>query len=386
MEMNPKKNEYSLLRLILYFLKLGTTGFGGPIALLGYMHDDLVEKRGWLTEEEYLRGLALSQISPGPLAAQFAIYIGYIKNKLKGATLVGIAFVLPSFLMVLALGMLYKSYNGLPWVQTLFYGIGAAVIAIIAKSAYKLARTTCTNKKGLWIIFFILFAITAITAQEVIWFLLLGGIAGILLYDSPKFGGKIPTASAILAAWPISGDHLNDLKNIFFFFLKAGIFVFGSGLAIIPFLHMGVVQQFHWLNEHQFLDAVAVAMITPGPVVITVGFIGYLVGSFTGALVAAIAIFFPVWLIIVIATPFYERVAHNSKIKAFVAGITAATAGAIAGAVVILGKGSIKDIPTTLIALGTLGLLMKYKIPEPIIIVIAGIVGLLLSYLKPGHA
>jgi len=380
--MSADTKEYSLFNLALYFLRIGAFGFGGPIALVGYMQKDLVEERGWLTKEQYLRGLALSQLSPGPLAAQLAIYIGYVKDNVKGATLAGLAFVLPSFLMVVALGILYKTYGGLPWMRALFYGIGAAVIAIITKSSYKLAKTTCGDKKALWAIFFIVFAVTAFTGQEIIWLLILGGIASMVHYEPPKFLRKISTVMPMVGAWPTLqyNEHFNNLKHIFVFFLKASVFVFGSGLAIVPFLHTGVVQQFHWLNERQFLDAVAVAMITPGPVVIAVGFMAYLVEGFIGALTAAIAIFFPVWLIIVVATPYYERFAQNLRLKAFVGGITAATSGAIAGAVIILGKGSIKDIPTALIALGTLGLLIKYKTPEPIIIAVAGVIGLLLTY------
>lgn len=376
--------NYSFQKLILYFFKLGTIGFGGPIALVGYMQRDLVEKRAWLTKEQYLRGLALSQLSPGPLAAQLAIYIGYIKAKLIGATLVGLAFVLPSFVMVVILGFLYKTYGGLSWMQALFYGIGAAVIAIIAKSSYKLTKTTCGEKKLLWTIFLVIFGITAFTGKEIIWLLLLGGAVAMAVYEPPKFLRKAPTALMALIAWPAlqHNEHLKNLSDIFFFFLKASFFVFGSGLAIVPFLHSGVIDQLHWLNQRQFLDAVAVAMITPGPVVITVGFIGYLVEGFTGAVVAAIAIFFPVWLIIVVATPYYEKFATNLKVKAFVGGITAATCGAIAGAVIILGKSSIKDIPTTLIALITLGLLIKYKIPEPILIGLSGIAGLLILHFR----
>lgn len=378
-------SNYSFRKLVWYFLKLGTIGFGGPIALVGYMQRDLVEQRGWLSKDQYLRGLALSQLSPGPLAAQLAIYIGYVKARLIGATLVGLAFVLPSFAMVVILGFLYKSYGGLSWMQALFYGIGAAVIGIIAKSSYKLTKATCGNKKLLWAVFLIVFGNTAFTGKETIWFLLLGGIIAVLVYEPPKFLRKTPTAVMALLAWPSfqHNEHLKNLSNIFLFFLKASVFVFGSGLAIVPFLHSGVIDQFHWLNQRQFLDAVAVAMITPGPVVITVGFIGFLVEGFIGAVVAAVAIFLPVWLIIVVATPYYERFANNLKVKAFVGGITAATCGAIAGAVIILGKSSIRDIPTALIGLITLGLLIKYRIPEPVIIVCAGAIGLLLVHFHP---
>lgn len=373
---------YSLKNLVLYFLRLGTTGFGGPIALVGYMERDLVGKRGWLSQEEYLRGLALSEMMPGPLAAQLAIYIGYIKGKFLGATLVGIVFVLPSFIIVLLLGALYKSYGGLPWMQAVFYGIGAAVIAIIALSVYKLARLICKDKKLLWLLASIMFSVTVYTNREIIWILLVAGLIALVFYAGPKFLNRAQNYLALASlALPAIGqsEHLKTLANIFWFFLKASVIVFGSGLAVVPFLHSGVVEQFHWLNEKQFLDAVAVAMITPGPVVITSGFIGYLVAGIAGATLATLAIFLPVWFFVVIPTPYYERFANNAQLKAFISGITAATVGAIGGAVVILGKGTIVDMPTALIGLITLGLLAAFKIPEPLIILAAGLIGLVLK-------
>jgi chromate transporter len=378
-----KQSNYSFWSLTKYFLKLGAVGFGGPIALVEHMRSDLVEQKNWLTQEEYSRGLALSQLSPGPLAAQLAIYIGYIKNKVLGATIIGLAFVLPSFIMVVILGWLYKTYGSLSWMQALFYGIGAAIIAIIAKSSYKLTKNTCGNKKLLWAIFLVIFIATALTGKESVWLLLLGGFIA-MFANNIKFINQNTKTLATFALPQIlqNSKHVQNLKNIFLFFAKAGFFVFGSGLAIVPFLHSGVIDQYHWLNQRQFLDAVAVAMITPGPVVITVGFIGYLVEGFIGALVAAFAIFFPIWLIIVVATPSYEKFAKNEKVKSFVSGITAATCGAIAGAVIILGRTSISNIPTAIIGLVSLGLLIKFKIPEPLLIAGAGITGLILVHFR----
>jgi chromate transporter len=369
---------------VLYFLKLGTIGFGGPIALVGYMERDLVEQKQWINKEQYLRGLALAQLAPGPLAAQLAMYIGFIENGFLGATLVGIAFIIPSFLMVVALGMWYVAYGGLSWMQALFYGIGAAVIGIIIKSAYKLAKTTLKKKPLLWGIFTVMCLVTAFTEQEIVWLFVLSGIVAMLVIAPPKYfirGGTntLPVVGWTLFQFPML-SNLSSLTGIFLFFAKAGLFVFGSGLAIVPFLHGGIVQQMHWLNERQFLDAVAVAMTTPGPVVITVGFIGYLVAGIPGAIAAAMGVFLPVWLVVVILTPFYERFAKNPQVSAFVQGVTSAATGAIAGAVIVLSRHAITDLPTTLIAVTTLGVLLKFKVPEPIIVIIAGLLGLALFH------
>src|SRR5258706_1972208 len=273
-----------------YFAKLGTIGFGGPVALVGFMHRDLVEKRRWITEDTYKLSLALAQIMPGPLAAQTAIAIGYFEGGVPGATLVGLAFVLPSFLMVVAISLAYVAYGGLWWMQALFYTIGATVIAIIAIAAYKLARSTNKRDPLLWSIFILLTVVTAWAQTELAEFFILAGLAVLLLHAWPGWrrgafmalgGLALGLGVWLLEAWPNpagAADHSgNALLQILLFFTKAGTFVFGSGLAIIPFLQQGVVQQFGWLTEHQFLDAVAVAMITPGPVVITVAFIGFLV-------------------------------------------------------------------------------------------------------------
>lgn len=379
-------NDYSLRDLVLYFLKLGTIGFGGPIALVGYMERDLVEKHRWISKEQYLRGLALAQLAPGPLAAQLAIYIGYLKGGIPGATFIGIAFILPSFLMVVVLGMLYVSYGGLEWMRALFYGIGAAVIGIIIKSAYKLTKLTLKGKALLWAIFSVMCIVTAYTEQEIVWLFILSGVVALFVYAPPKFissNANVFISPLGLSLFQIPNAPASEmLIKVFLFFAKAGAFIFGSGLAIVPFLYGGVVQEYHWLNERQFLDAVAVAMITPGPVVITVGFIGYLVAGFPGAIFAALGVFLPVYLFVVAPAPYVERYAKNPQLIAFIDGVTAAATGAIAGAVIVLGRRAIIDVPTTVIAVATLGILMRFKVPEPIIIVIAGLIGLFIFHLQ----
>jgi chromate transporter len=381
----------ALWSLTAYFLKLGTIGFGGPPALIGYMYRDLVERERSLEEDTYKLALALAQIMPGPLAAQTAIAIGYFQAGMLGATLVGVAFVLPSFLMVIGLSILYVAYGGLWWMQALFYGIGAAVIAIIAIAAYKLARSTNKQDPLLWGIFAVLAVSTVLAQAELAEIFLLAGLVVLLLRAWPGRSRAVllfactsllavaiwATNALLLGVTPTDGES-NVLLQILLFFTKAGAFVFGSGLAIVPFLNQGVVQQFGWLSEHQFLDAVAIAMVTPGPVVITVAFIGYLVAGLSGASVAAIGIFLPVYLFTIIPAPWFQRHRENPQLKAFVAGATAAATGAIAGAVVVLGQRALVDVPTVVIALVSLGLLWRLKVTEPVLVIAAGVVGLVL--------
>ncbi len=368
-----------LARFVGYFLWLGTVGFGGPIALAGHMQQDLVEERGWVRKEDYVEGLALAQLAPGPLAAQLAIYLGYIRAGVLGASAVGMAFVLPSFLMVLTISMAYVRFGGLPMMQAMFYGIGAAVIAIIARSAFKLTSLTLGKDKLLWGIFAVLAVSTAWTSQEKIWLVLAGGVVATIVKALPSRLSAKGAASLMVA--PASFGLFaggGTLLQIFLCFAKAGTFVFGSGLAVVPFLYGGVVQDHHWLNEQQFVDAVAVAMITPGPVVITVAFIGYLVAGVAGASAAALGIFLPVYLVVVLLAPSYKRWAKNPQLNAFVRGITAATTGAIAGAVVVLARRSVYDLSTILICAVSVAVLFRWKVPEPILIACAALAGLAL--------
>jgi chromate transporter len=380
--------DYSLSALARYFLGLGSFGFGGPIALAGYMQRDLVDKKRWITKQEYLDGLALAQLAPGPLAAQLATYLGWVRGGVLGATLISAAFILPSFFMVLLLSWLYLRFGGLSWMQGAFYGIGAAVIAIIARSAHKLTKLTLAKDRLLWAVFIASALVTAWTESELISLFVGSGLL-VMIVKQHKAPASTGAALAIAPglAWLTTGLHgaadTPVLFQIGWYFAEAGAFVFGSGLAIVPFLQGGVVNDFHWLSDRQFLDAVAVAMITPGPVVITVAFIGYLVAGPLGAVVASIGVFLPCYLFVILPAPYYQRYGKNPHIAAFVTGVTAAAAGAIAGAAFVLGKRAIFDLPTAAIALITLAALLKLKkAPEPIVILVAGVVGIVITGLR----
>jgi chromate transporter len=371
--------------LVRYFLSLGASGFGGPIALVGYMQRDLVEQRQWFTEAEFRQGLAVGQMMPGPLAAQTAMWLGFLEAGARGAAAVAVPFVLPPFVIVTVVAILYARYQGLSAVHAVFLGVGPAVLAIIAIAAYKLARSTNKNDSVAWVIAVALCAATAISGAEIVWLFLLAGGFGAIYY-----GGGIPRRStAPLAispigplavvkglAWTGSGASLGTLS---WFFFKAGLFTFGSGLAIVPFLHAGLVDQHHWLTEHQFIDAVAMGLISPGPVVIMATFAGYLAFGLVGAIAATIFVFLPALLLVVIPGPLIRRHENHPRLQGFIKGATAAAAGAIAGAAIVIGQDVIHDHWSILIAIVALALLLqtKRKISEPLLVALAATVGLI---------
>jgi chromate transporter len=377
----PKAGLRDFLR---YFLGLGIWGFGGPIATVGYMQRDLVERRGWLDKQEFLNGVALGQTMPGPLAAQVAMWIGFLQRGAVGAFLICLPFILPSFFVVLAVAFFYVRYHGLEWVQALFYGIAPGVMAIIAIAAVKLARLTNRREPRLWAISVITMVVTAVTQSEIALLFIAAGV-GLMLWEAPprflrrsSVGAMVPApalAQAVIAVSASPDTH----AALALFFLKAGAFIFGSGLAIVPFLREGVVEQYHWLNPDEFLDAVAMGLITPGPVVITAAFIGYLVGGLLGAAIATVAIFLPIYLGVVVPGPWFIRHRDNAQVHAFVRGATAAAAGAIGGATIVLTRQAVIDVRTALIAITSLVLMWRFKIQEPIVVVACGLAGLLLA-------
>jgi chromate transporter len=372
-------------RFYAYFLKLGATGFGGPIALAGFMQRDLVEDRRWISREDYTDGLALAQLAPGPLAAQLAIYLGYVRAGWVGATVVSACFILPSFLMVWALSVAYVRFGGLPWMQALFYGVGAAVIGIIARAAHKLTRLTLGRSVLLWSIFTVMAVTTAWTEREIaVMFILAGVLTAAVATWRLRSDAQLPahTAGAGLFAMatPIAaGAVAPSLTTVFWVFVKAGAFVFGSGLAIVPFLYGEIVQTQGWLNDRQFLDAVAVAMITPGPVVITVAFIGYLAAGTWGMTAAAVGVFLPVYLFVVLPAPYFRKHRSQPQVKAFVEGVSAAATGAIAGAAYVLATRALVDVWTVAMAVVAFVVLLRWKISELWLIGGGALVGLLVA-------
>ena len=376
--------ERTLGGLVRYFLRLGGLGFGGPIALVGYMQRDLVEERRWFSEQEFQQAMAVGQMMPGPLAAQVAMWFGYLQAGVRGAIAVSLPFVVPPFLIVTAVAIFYAEYGGLDWVHAIFRGVGPAVIAIIAIAAYKLARSTNKTDPVLWAIGLILCAVTVIAGAEIAWLFVAASIFGAIYYGGglPRLRAAtsvspLPLMAAVKGfAWTGSGTSLGSLGAFFF---QAGLFTFGSGLAMVPFLHAGLVDEHHWLTEQQFVDAVAMGLISPGPVVIMATFAGYLVYGIIGAVVATFLVFFPAWLLVVIPGPLIRRHEHHPRLLGFAKGATAAAAGAIAGAAIVIAEDIIDDQWSVLIALAALAALLqkKVKVGEPVLVAAAAVLGLI---------
>ncbi|HWI27500.1 MAG TPA: chromate efflux transporter [Stellaceae bacterium] len=360
-----------------YFLRLGALGFGGPVALVGLMEKELVQDRGWLTKDEMRDAIAVSQSLPGPLAIQVGIFISYLRAGFWGAWAGGWAFILPNFLIVTGLGALYVHFGGLSWMTAIFYGVSPAVIALILHSCWRLAKLGMEDRLQ-WLIAAACFAVTVMLQAEVALLFIGAGLIGILYYGTLFRRGQ-PTA--LLALAPVGVGTAKaaapaTLGQLLAFFLKAGSLTFGSGLVILPFLEKGLVQQTGWLDGREFLVAVAVGMISPGPVVITATFVGYLVAGFWGAAVSTVGIFLPSFLLILIVAPILMRHRANRNVQGFVKGAYAAAIGTILGAAVLLGKIAIGDWLTALIAIGSLGVLFRWRVSNPLLVAATAAIGL----------
>ena len=365
--------------IVRYFLRLGTIGFGGPVALVGQMEKELVGDKGWLTKEEMRDAIAVSQSLPGPLAIQVGIFIAYMRGGFWGAWAGGWAFILPNFLIVAALGAVYVHFGGLSWMTAVFYGVSPAVIALILHSCYRLAKLGMED----WLqraIAAVCFGVTIWLEAEVAILFIGAGILGILYYGSLFRGGKAPTFMLALAPVGIGTTHAptaSILGQLFAFFLKAGSLTFGSGLVIVPFLEKGLVQQYGWLNGREFLVAVAVGMLSPGPVVITATFVGFLVAGFWGSLISTIGIFLPSFILILVVAPILVRHRGNPNVQGFVKGAYGAAIGTILGACMLLGKIAIGDWLTILIGLGSLGVLFRWKVSNPLLVGATAVIGII---------
>lgn len=365
--------------LVRYFLRLGFLGFGGPVALVGQMERELVDKHKWLTKEQMREAIAICQSLPGPLAIQVGVYVSYLRGGFWGAWAGGWAFILPNFVIVASLGALYVYLGDLQPVTAIFYGVSPAVIALILHSCYRLAKLGMEDWLQ-WAIAAVCFAVTVILQAEVALLFIGAGIVGILYYGNAL--RRSPPAALSVAAVPVLaqlGPSASSplLAKLLLFFLKAGSLTFGSGLVIVPFLEQGLVQQFGWLDQRQFLIAVAIGMISPGPVVITATFVGYLVAGFWGSAVSTVGIFLPSFLLVLIVAPILARHRANTNVQGFVKGAYAAAIGTIMGACILLGRVAVGDWLTVLIGVVSLAVLFNWKVSNPLLIAATAVVGLI---------
>jgi len=398
MAAEPTTGRIPTRDLVRYYLRLGVLGFGGPVALVGQMERELVGEKKWLTKEEMREGIAVCQSLPGPLAIQVGIWISYIRGGFWGAWAGGWAFILPNFIIVTALGALYVRFEGLPAVAAIFYGVSPAVIALILHSCYRLTKLGMKDWLE-WALAAAAFAITVAVRAEVALVFIGCGIVGLLYYGSLFRGFRVGSTTSLMVGVPLVASGVPEgsfgalLGKLLVFFLKAGSLTFGSGLVIVPFLEKGLVQQTGWLNEREFLVAVAMGMISPGPVVITATFVGYLVaaqragsllGGLWGSLASTIGIFLPSFLLILIVAPILVRYRQNPNVQGFIKGAYAAAIGTILGACVLLGKIAIGDWLTALVALGSLVVLFRWKVSNPLLVAATAIIGLIaFPLLKP---
>lgn len=368
--------------IVRYLLRLGLLGFGGPVALVGQMERELVAGRQWLTKEQMREAIAVCQSLPGPLAIQVGIYVSHLRGGFWAAWAGGWAFILPNFVIVALLGALYVHLGDLKPLTAIFYGVSPAVIALILHSCYRLSKLGMEDRLQ-WLIAAVCFAVTVWLQAEVAWLFLGAGAIGAIYYGGRPRGTGTTAAAAVLPV-TASGTQWPLLAKILGFFLKAGSLTFGSGLVIVPFLEQGVVREHGWLDERAFLVAVAIGMISPGPVVITATFVGFLVAGFWGATAATVGIFLPSFILVLVAAPLLARHRSNRAVQGFVKGAYGAAIGTILGASVLLGRIAIGDVFTALVAIVSLLALFRWKISNPLLMAVTAVVGYVaFSFLHP---
>lgn len=403
-----------LIELAQLFLKLGAIGFGGPQAHIAMIHDEAVVRRRWLSEEQFLEGVAICEMLPGPASTQTGIYTGYLRTGLLGALVAGTSFILPAFLIMVVLSWAYFRFQGVPQIDHLFFGISPVVIAIILAFSWKLRKKSIQDNIGIAIALGTFLLAWGLHINVLLLFLL-AGVTGLLAYHPPAPPPENPPSAApptekphpawLAPLWPVGQTLPGLLAQIpstplavpsFWgleriqtyawplaaFFAKVGAFIFGGGLVIIPLLETSVVDDFQWMTRSEFLDGVALGELTPGPVVIAAAFVGYRVAGFLGALVATVAIFLPSFGFIGLASPFLMRLRQNPWVKCFLKGVLPAVLGAILAATLPLAQAALihATLPLTLvaIALGVAALiaLVRFKRPTWQLVPLGALAGL----------
>ncbi len=380
----------SLFDLVRYFLMLGATGFGGPVALANYMRRDLVEKRGWLDEASYDRGLAIATACPGPMAYQLGVYCGYVTHGVLGAFAIAIVFALPPFAIVVTIAALYERFAGAGLVRGLFYGIGPVVVALILRASWNLGRKTLKHDYPAWAVAIVAGVVTIALQRELAWLFLAAGVLGIVAFaPRPKVPPVPIPASPPSTLRAVGAPVLLGLAvpssglapALFWFFLKTGFLVFGSGLVVVSFVKTYIVDQYHWIDNQTFVDAVAVGMISPGPVVITATFVGYVVDGFAGATAATLGIFLPSIVLTVLATPLLLRYGAHPRVAGFVRGVTVAVVGVLAGTTYLIGRPVILDGFSVLLLVVVLaGPRLAKRVPDQAYVLFGAIAGVVLRH------
>lgn len=378
MQEGAEKQIPSLWQLCRYFLALGLTGFGGPVALTASMHLDLVKKLRWFSEEDFRKGLALANLSPGPLATQQAIFLGWHRGRILGSIAIALSFIFPGFVIIVALAWLYGIYGELPATKLYLESLNPIVFAVVFNAAIVLGRDYLGKNRALWLIAFLNALASMYFQAEVVWLFIVSGV-GYFIWERKKAPGAMLSAAFVIGEnkefFPAIRWHL--LGDMFWYFFEVGAFVFGSGFAILAFMHHGLVVDHKWLTEQQYLDALAVALATPGPAVLAVAFIGFLMMGLVGATVATLGMFLPCWLFTVLPAPFMDRLGDQKSTEALVLGMTAAAVGAIFGALANLGKTALGRTDHLVMAAVAMALIVFFPKLQGKMILIAIVTGLL---------
>jgi chromate transporter len=384
--LNKERYWKELLAVAGLFLKLGAVSFGGPAAHIALMEQEVVRKRGWLDSDHFLDLLAATNLIPGPNATEMAIHIGYVRAGWPGLIAAGSAFILPAFLISLALSWIYVRFGALPEGQALFYGINPVVMAIILVATYRLGKTALKGKVQV-LLGVLAFGAALLGVNEVL--ILLGaGVMGILLYAPPAWLQKRPSMGIILPLAPLlyavpKGWAWLDNRLVLLglFFLKVGSLLFGSGMVLFAFIQRDVVDRYGWLSQQQLIDAIAVGQMTPGPVLSSATFIGYLVSGWPGALVATVAVFLPSFIIVALMGPVIPRLRQSRIAQAFLKGVNAAVVALIMAVSLVLFRSAIVDGWTVIILAVGLIALLRFRVDTLWLVLGSAFLGLVRSLL-----
>ena len=368
-----------LIEVLTLFLRLGLTAFGGPAAHVAIMHDEVVARRGWVTEQEFLDLLGAANLIPGPTSTELAIYLGFRRVGWIGLVLAGVCFILPAMLIVLALGWAYVRYGTTPVVGGIFYGILPVVIAIVAQALWNLGRKAVRG--WLTAVLGLLALGGYFVGVNVLILLLASGLAAMLAENLPRLRRLSPAAFVPLLGW--QGPALTaapvafSLPVLFLNFLKVGATLYGSGYVLLAYLRADFVRGLGWLTDRQLIDAIAIGQVTPGPVFTTATFIGYVLGGLPGALLATAGIFLPSFFFVALGSLVIDRVRRSPWAAGFLDGVNVAALGLMLGVTLQLGSTALIDVLTVLVAVTSLTLLLRFKLNSTWLIAGGALIGLL---------
>lgn len=375
---NKEFDKGSLSEVVALFLRLGITSFGGPAAHIALMHEETVNRKKWINDDEFLDLLGATNLIPGPNSTEMAIHLSYKRAGWKGLILGGISFILPAVIIVIFLASLYEKYNALPQIGQLLYGIKPVIIAIVAQALWFLSQKAIKNRMDLLIIFPVIL-LYFLGINELI-LLVIGAFVMMVVKNINRFhslAGGIFFLPFGFWKFPVQQLEKVDLTTLFLIFLKIGSILYGSGYVLLAFLRSDFVIRLGWLTDTQLLDAVAIGQITPGPVFTTATFIGYLLGDLPGAILATVGIFLPSFIFVALSNPLIPKMRNSKVLAGLLDGLNAVSIGLMTAVTWQLGSNALIDLFTLFLALISLFLLVKIKINPSFLIIAGGLLGFL---------